>query len=107
MLITLGTGAEDSYNLLMTEILQANIFFFITAMAVVVFTIFLCVAMYYVIKILRSVGNITERIDEGSETIAEDIKNLRGYIAEGSLISQIVGMFIKSKRSRKKERDID
>ncbi len=91
----------------MTEILQANIFFFITGVAVVVFTIFLCVAMYYVIKILRSVGNITERIDEGSETIAEDIKSLRGYIAEGSLISQIIGMFIKSKRSRKKQKDID
>lgn len=89
----------------MTEILQANLFFFITAMAVVIFTIFLCVAMYYVIRILRSVGKITERIDEGSETIAEDIKQLRSYIAEGSLISQIVGLFMRSGRSRRKPRN--
>lgn len=91
----------------MTEVLQANLFFFITAVAVIVFTIFLCVAMYFVIKILRSVGNITERIDEGSETIAEDIKQLRTYLAEGSLISQIIGMFIKSKRARKRQSDFD
>lgn len=89
----------------MTETLQANLFFFITAMAVVIFTIFLCVAMYYVIRILRSVGKITERIDEGSETIAEDIKQLRSYIAEGSLISQIVGLFMRSGRARRKPRN--
>lgn len=87
----------------MTEILQANVFFFITAMSVVVFTIFLCVAMYLVIRILRSVRNITERIESGSETIAEDIKQLRAYVAQGSLISQIIGLFVKSKRSRTRE----
>lgn len=87
----------------MTEVLQANIFFFITAMSVVVFTIFLLVAMYFVIKILRSVNNITERIDEGSEIIAEDMKQLRDYVSQGSLISQIIGLFVKSKRSRKRE----
>jgi len=87
----------------MTEVLQANVFFFITAMAVVVFTTFLCVARYFVIRILRAVKNITERIDEGSETIVEDMKQLRVYVTQGSLISQIVGMFVKSKRSRKRE----
>lgn len=89
----------------MTEVLQANVFFFITAMAVVVFTIFVCVAMYFVIKILRSVSNITDRIDEGSENIAEDIKQLRTYIAKGSLISQIIGMFIKSKGARRRKHE--
>ncbi|MCB9818616.1 hypothetical protein H6788_00300 [Candidatus Nomurabacteria bacterium] len=92
----------------MTEVLQANIFFLITAMAVVVFTVFLCVAMYFVIKILSSVRNITERIDESSEVIADDIQQLRTYIVEGSLISQIIGLFIKSKRSRRKQtEDVD
>lgn len=87
----------------MTEFLEANIFFFITSVAVVVFTIFLCVAMYFVIRILKSVRNITERIDEGSESIADDIKQLRQYVAQGSLISQIVGLFVKSKRAKKRD----
>ena len=108
LLISLVLIPEGSYNITMTEVLQANIFFLITAMAVVVFTIFLCVAMYFVIKILSSVRNITERIDESSEVIADDIQQLRTYIVEGSLISQIIGLFIKSKRSRRKQtEDVD
>lgn len=89
----------------MTEVLQANVFFAITAAAVITFTVFLCVAIYYVIKILRAVRNITERIDAGSETIADDMKQLRTYIAQGSLISQVVGLFIKSKRVRRRQEE--
>lgn len=87
----------------MEEVLQANIFFFITSAAVVVFTTLVCVAIYYVIRILKTVGKIVERIDSGSETIAEDISQLRSYIAEGSLISQIVGLFIKTKRKGRRK----
>lgn len=100
MLISGGGFGDRLYTTGMTEFLEANIFFFITSVAVVVFTIFLCVAMYFVIRILRSVKNITERIDEGSESIADDIKQLRQYVAQGSLISQIIGLFVKSKRSK-------
>lgn len=87
----------------MAEVLQANVFFLITALAVTVFTVFLCVAMYFVIRILRSVRNITEKIELGSETIVEDVRQLRQYVAGGSLISQVLGLFVKSKRSRKRE----
>ncbi len=91
----------------MTEVLQANIFFFITSVAVVVFTVLVCVAVYYVIRILRTVDKIVERIDSGSETIAEDISQLRSYIAEGSLISQIVGLFVKTKKRSRRRQDED
>lgn len=89
----------------MTETLQANVFFLITAMSVVVFTIFLCVAMYYVISILRRISNITERIDEGSETISDDLKQLRNYVIGGGLISQILSLFIKRKKVRRQQDD--
>jgi len=86
----------------MSEVLQANIFFFITSVAVIVFSLLVCVALYYVIKILRTVRNIVERIDSSSEAVAEDISQLRNYITEGSLISQIVGLFFRSKGKRRK-----
>ena len=89
----------------MAEVLQANIFFAITSASVIIFTLLLCVALYYVIKILRSVRSIVDRIDAGSENIAEDISNLRAYIAEGSLISQIVGLFLRSKGRRSSKKD--
>lgn len=91
----------------MEEVLQANIFFFITSVAVVVFTVLVCVAVYYVIRILRTVGKIVERVDSGSETIAEDISQLRSYIAEGGLISQIVGLFIKTKKKSRRKSEED
>lgn len=87
----------------MTEVLQANIFFFITAAAIIAFTIFLCVAVFYLIKILRTVSRLTDRIEAGSENIAKDIDNLRSYVAGGALLSQAVGFFTRG-RSRTRHR---
>lgn len=91
----------------MTEILQTNVFFFITAAAIIVFTMFLCVAVFYVINILRSVNNITKRLDASSENLTEDIKRLRHHVVTGGLWSQIVGLFVKTPRAKKRERKGD
>lgn len=89
----------------MTEVLHANIFFFITSVAVVLFTLLLCVLLYHVIKIVRSVRRIVERVEHGSEVIAEDMAHLRTYVAEGSLISSILGIFMKTRtRTTKKKK---
>jgi len=81
----------------MSEILQANIFFMITSVAVLVFTIFVCVILYHVIKILRSIRVIVSKVEEGSELIAEEMSQLRAYVAEGSLVSQITSFFLGKK----------
>ena len=67
----------------MSEVLQTNVFFFITSVAVVVFTIFLCVVLYYLIRILKNVREITERLKRGSEQLAEDAEAVRTFIHEG------------------------
>lgn len=85
----------------MDEVLHANIFFFITSVAVILFTLLLCVALYHGIKILQSVRRIVERIDAGSEMIVEDVEQLRSYVLDGSLLSQLFGMFTgRGRRSR-------
>lgn len=61
----------------MTEVLHANIFFFIASVAVVLFVLLVCVVLYHVIKIIRSVRRIVERIEVGSETVMDDINDLR------------------------------
>ncbi len=91
----------------MTEVLHANIFFFITSIAVVLCTLLVCFAVYQVIKILKAVRRIVERIDEGSEMLAEDVDTFRSYVMEGSLVSQLVGFFMGNRnatRSRKSRR---
>jgi len=92
----------------MGEILQTNIFFVITSIAVVVFTLFVCVILYHVIKILKSIRKIVDRVEEGSEVIAEDVSQLRAYVVEGSLVSQIMSFFVGTKKapSRRKSKDV-
>ena len=92
----------------MSEMLQTNIFFMITSIAVVVFTLLLCIAVYHVIKILKSIRRIIQRVDEGSEVIAEDVSQLRAYVTEGSLVSQVMGFVFGAtakKASRTKKKD--
>ena len=74
----------------MSEVLQANIFFMITAIAVVVVTILAAVALYHIIRILRAVRDIVERVREGSEVIAEDVANMRDGIVTGRFFSAVM-----------------
>lgn len=84
--------------------LQANIFFLVTGIAVIIFTLLLCVAIYHVIKILRSVRRIIDRIEAGSEAIADDISQLRKYVAEKSFLSSFVNVFLGRRRRTPKTR---
>ncbi len=78
----------------MSEVLQANIFFFVTGIAVIVFTMLLCVLLYHAIRILKSVRRVMDRIEAGSEIIAEDMSHFRKYFTEGSLLSSMLGVFL-------------
>lgn len=78
----------------MSEVLQANIFFFITGIAVIVFTMLLCIALYHLIIILKSVRRVMDRIEEGSEVIAEDLQNLRTHFAEEGLFATVIRAFM-------------
>lgn len=93
----------------MTEILHANIFFFIASIGVIVFTMLTALALYQFLKILVAIRKIVERIEEGSETLVEDVAQLRSYVVGGGLFSQIIGLFMKTKatRSQAKSRKAD
>ncbi len=84
---------------MMSEILQANIFFFITGIAVIVFTALLCVALFHVIKVLKSLRRIMERIEEGTEIIAEDLESVRAYFTEDGFFPRLLGSLMGSKQS--------
>jgi hypothetical protein len=73
-----------------SEVLQTNVFFIITSIAVVVVTVLFSVALYYVIRILRAVRDIAERLREGSEVIAEDVATVREGIVTGRFFTDVV-----------------
>jgi len=97
------------YTVIMGEILLTNIFFIITSVAVVLFTILVCFILYQVFKIVRTIRRIVERVEEGSELIADEVSQLRTYVLEGSLVSQIMGFFMnaKSRKASRKKKTTD
>ena len=88
----------------MTEILQANIFFFIASIATIVFSILACVAMYLVVKILISIRAIIARIEAGSDLIADDILAARAFVTSGGLISHLISFVTRQAGGGRKTR---
>jgi len=94
----------------MSDVLLTNLFFTITAVAVIVVTILIAIGLYYVIGILRAVRDVAERVREGSEIIAGDAAQLREEILSGSIFSALyaraatmTGFAARSKARRKKK----
>ena len=85
----------------MTEILHANIFFFITSVMTVLLGTLGCIVLYQVIKILASIRAIMARIEEGSDMIAEDIQAARDFVAAGGLISHLISFAARASGGRR------
>ena len=104
------TLSSTRYTETMSEILQTNIFFFITSVGVILLTFFVCVILYHIIKLLRSIRSIVERVEEGSGVIADDVSQLRAYVVGGSLVSQIMSFVFgagarSASRTKRKSKD--
>jgi hypothetical protein len=69
----------------MDTLIHADIFFFVTTIALVVVTIGICIALFYVIKILRDVRAISETARVESKLIAGDVEKLRNNIRVNGL----------------------
>ncbi|MCD5381629.1 MAG: hypothetical protein LR008_03585 [Candidatus Pacebacteria bacterium] len=95
----------------MNEILHANIFFIIASAATVIFCILISFILFHVLKIMKSLRSIVERIEAGSEVIAEDVAQLREHITSGGMFSRafqfIMGAAFGQSRSKSKRRSKD
>lgn len=90
----------------MSEVLQANVFFFITAAAVIVLTVFLSIALFHIIKITRSIRRIVERIEIGSEVLADDMEKVRSVVTgTSSMLVHLLGLKSMIRATRKSDED--
>lgn len=89
----------------MSEILQTNIFFVIASVATIFFSIFFCIALFYVIKILRLIRLILQKIESGTEVLSSNLSRVGVFFAEGGLVNRLMSFFIakSSSRSRRKK----
>ena len=87
----------------MDNILKADIFFFITAVAVIVLSVFLVVVFLYTIRILRDIKHISSMAKEESDIISEELSELRKNIKKGGAkLKYFLSFFDKIYRGNKK-----
>jgi len=85
----------------MSEVLQANIFFYIASAATVIFCIVVTMILFQVYKIMKTVRSILERIDSASEVMAEDVAHVRELVATGGLVSTVMGLVFDTRKKKR------
>jgi signal transduction histidine kinase len=68
------------YNDFMESFVQADIFFLVTTIAVIILTACVIVIFVYAIKIIRDVRYISKKVKEESDKIITDVQDIRETI---------------------------
>jgi len=71
--------------------MKANIFFFVTTIAVIIFLVLGSIAFFYIIKILRNIKRASEKIEEKIEAGSEHASILYHKITESFLFNMLFG----------------
>lgn len=85
----------------MDTLVKADIFFFITSVAVILITLFLLIALFRFIGILNDFKSISGKLKKGVDSASENIGVLVDSVNESAIFKFIFG---KKKSSRKREK---
>jgi len=73
-----------------------DVFFVVTTVAVVILGVLVGVVLFYVIRILRNVEHVSERVAEESDNIQSDLRELRSNVRkEGAKMKHFADFFGK------------
>lgn len=76
----------------METLLKADIFFFITSVAVLLLGAGLMVLIYFCIKLVRSITRVVDIVHEEAQLIKEDIDDARDTMrANAQVVGSIIG----------------
>ncbi|MCI0542457.1 hypothetical protein L0Y69_01725 [bacterium] len=67
----------------MDSLARSDLFFFITTIAVVLVTALVVAALIYVVRILRDIKSLSQKLEEGGDAIASDISSVHSSIKAG------------------------
>ena len=88
----------------MNTLLHADIFFFITAIAIVVITIVLCITGCYIILILRDARYVSQKLRHAVDELGEDFEILRDQVSqEGHKAKHLVKFFLNRLLGKRKK----
>ncbi len=89
----------------MEELAKSDLFFFLTGGAVIIITVVVLVILFYIIKILKDIGDIAGTVKEESGEIISDIHNFRESIKKGGKkIKDIINPKPKKKKGEAKNK---
>lgn len=87
----------------MDSFIHADVFFFITSIAVIMVTAFSVAALIYLVRILRDFNKISSKVKDETELIADDINQLRRKTKAGGLrLANFLSFLRKAGRGNKK-----
>jgi uncharacterized protein YoxC len=81
----------------MEPIMKSEIFFFITSISVILITVVLVIAGYYVIKTLQNLRDISETLKNAAHSAEADIEEIRERVTGSTLFTFIFGKNRKKK----------
>jgi uncharacterized membrane protein len=90
---------------IMNSLIHADIFFFVSTIALILISIGIIIIIVYIIKILRTVSEVSDKVKEESTEIIHDIHTLRGDIRREGFQARYIKSFfgrLFGRRAKKK-----
>lgn len=75
----------------MESILRSDIYFFITSVSVIIISVFVLVALFYFIKMLRNFYKISEVLKNYTEDTDKSLKDMGNHLRQSPLFTFIFG----------------
>lgn len=75
----------------MESILRSDIFFFVTSISVIIITVFLLIALFYFIRLVRNFYKISKTLRKFADGTEEELRGLGKEIRHSPLFTFIFG----------------
>ncbi len=84
----------------MESIVKLDIFFFITSISVVVFTVLSIIIGFYIIKIVKNFSHISETLKNSVDDADDSLREMGEHVRESAVFNFIFGKKRKPTKSR-------
>ena len=76
----------------MSEFFKMDFFFVVATIGFIVLAILLCIALWYVVQLLRTMNHLAETVDEEAQAIKGDLDDARASIKrQGTSLLSTIG----------------
>lgn len=89
----------------MNSLIQADIFFFITSIFIVILTVVLAIGGYYFVRAMKNFHRISDILRNYTEDTEDELRDIGEHIQESPIFTFIFGRRKTSKSTSKKTRD--